>query len=455
MQIIGIVALLLSLCLFSRSSQLVIVYVHTTIPGSCGPLPDHLKASLLQAHRNSVNGTLAKVVILGNFKQCRWALDDIKNGGDPELSLITTAESMGIKSSATLEWEKLLRNIVPKGTTNEDLLLTSLYRYFMLNDYMTYSNIEGHVLHLDSDTMLYGNIASMATSLAAGYPRLGLAPSIHKRFLSATTMYIGSRAALRKMNSFFTSLVSNSSSSSGAAVLTGYATWLRTFSCCRPVSQGGMLSHNGVDGVRPWAVNDMTMLAYYRMKHHGEIKLFPILPSGLSSPAADQKLRRGGPQDKDMGSHSHSSTAGAASSTSDLAGGYLSGQLAAPTDHHLPLTAIKHYSVGGSEVGPDVGGLLDCSGGWGMHLQENDGNSSTHAATLRAADRHIIVEQAVVRHGCKVAFKCTQSSNGACSTAPHVACSDTPNDVPLLTLHLNSKNRGAASTLLAVPCVCP
>jgi len=450
-------AFLALLCALASSSSvpnpspLTVVFVHTMIPGSCGPLPDHLKVSLLQAQRASNNGTSLRVVILGNFKQCRWALDELKNGGDADLKRIATAESMGIKSSATQEWEKLVRNVVPKGTANEDLLLTSLYRYFMLEDYMTYNNITGHVLHLDADTMLYADPAVFGAALRAGYPRLGLATSIHKRFLSASAMYIGSRSALRKMNQFFASVASNktglgapavggSGSGSGGTALSNYASWLRSFACCKPVSQGGLLSHNGVEGVRPWAVSDMTLLAYYRHKNHKEVSLFPLLPKAVLALAAGTNLSsRGAVEAPSVGNGGLNSTYGPGS----------------PGEHHH--SSVQAYAESGAEAGPALGGLVDCSGGWGSHLQGGvaapqpaleQGGSTTVSA--RATDRHAVVEQAVLRFGCKVEFRCSKAK---CMTEPVVACGSGP-AAPLLTLHLNPKNRDKAKDFASAPCSC-
>lgn len=438
------------------SEGLVIVFVHTTIPGSCGPLPDHLKASLLQAQLASKNGTTARVVILGNFKQCRWALDELKNGGDADLKRIITAESMSMKSVMTQEWEKLVRNLVPKGTANEDLLLTSLYRYFMLDDYMTFNNITGNVLHLDADTMLYSDPATFESSLRTGYPRLGLTPSIHRRFLSASSLYVGSRAALRKMNAFFAGVASNKTSPGaphGAPTgLSQYANWLRSFACCKPLSQGGLLSHNGVEGVRPWAVNDMTLLAFYRSRNHGEVRLFPLLPRSVEL-AANSSVS--------VGSMSVSDGASGINGTTS---GHLGGQLHAITDHqHLPSSAVQVYAEGGSEAGPSLGGLVDCSsGGWGTHYTPQASTppessspaspSSTQpppgSQSPRATDRHAVVEQAVVRYGCRVTFRCSSS----CVTVPFVQC-NAGAETPLITLHLGTKNRDKAKEFASAACL--
>ena len=422
---------MVALAQYTAHGLLRIVYVHTTIPGSCGPLPEHLKASLLQAQRavNRTAGLSASVVLLSNFKQCRWALDELKNGGDAELKGITTAESMGIKSSTTQEWEKSLRKMIPKGTANEDVLLTSLYRYFMLDDYLVHNNVTGHVLHLDADTMLFADVASLAKKLQAGYPRLGLTPSIHRRFLSASAMYVGSQAALHKMNAFFLSVAANKTTTG----LPQYAAWLRGFACCKPVAQGGLLSQDGVEGVRPWAVTDMTLLAFYRSHFHREVRLFPVLPAGLPNTTTTT-----------------SAADGTNSVASNGSSAYLGGKLPAAVEHHhLPGSAIHVYSEGGADAGPELGGLLDPANGWGLHLEGQAPNSSS--SSLRATDRHAVVEQAVGRFGCRVSFRCTS----ACVTAPFVTCTAAGGkETPLLALHLSSKTRDKAKLFGSVPCAC-
>ena len=377
-------------------------------------------------------------MILGNFKQCRWALHDLQNGGNADLKTISTAESHAIKSPQTARMERALRlSFYPKGTANEDALLSGFYRYFMLQDYMAHHNVSGHVLHLDSDSMLYADLEALGAAFHAQYRGLAVSPSIHKRFLSAAVMYVPSREALGLLNRFFLQVVENgtgpglagSSSGSGGGdggdaagaigknsaegSLPQYEAWLRGFACCKHAAQGGLLPDPRGEGVRPWAVNDMTLLAYYRLKHHRRVSLFPVLPRGLNesvafdraipAPAAALTLASTPPQ------------------TPTQSGDAKADPVAPlpPPDHpHLPSAALREY------VAPPGMGLVDCWGGWGMHVgagnssggggggggvggsspnpnanpipNPNPNTAGSHKAT--ATDRHAVVEQVTLIH---------------------------------------------------------
>ena len=97
---------------------IIIIIITIIIIGSCGPFMDYFKQVLLQAKSSQIlseEKKLTEVILLSNFKQCRWALHDLRNGETSELRNFSTIESHSIKSARTLEFEKLLKKIVPKG----------------------------------------------------------------------------------------------------------------------------------------------------------------------------------------------------------------------------------------------------------------------------------------------------------------------------------------------------
>jgi len=371
----------------SNDNALHLVFVVTTIPGFCGPFPPVFKQVLLQAkssNKKSIFSNNTELTLLSNFKQCRWSLHDLKNGDDLELRTINTVDSHTIKSNRTLEFEKLIKKMVPKGVISaddSDTLTTSLYRYFMLEDYMTRNKV-AHVLHFESENMIYGDMFPLLSTLRSseknyGSKVLAVAPSIHKRFLSASTLWIGSLGALHDFNEFLLLIFRNSTNE-----FSKYTTWLHEFACCK--DKGLFPDANGV-GLKPWALSDMTLLAYYRHLYHGRVKLFPTLPF-------DKKHFK----TEVHNSHLTSNNASANSGHHHL--------------KHLHLN-ISLYSQGGLEVSGDTAyGLFDSGrGGWGSHLsggRQHQGITGKEEESQSVANRHII-EQAVTRFNCTVQMKCS------------------------------------------------
>lgn len=329
-----------------------IVFVHTSIPGSCGPLPEVFKEALIQAKRTQSNTT--EVVLLSNFKQCRWALADLHDG-DEVFKSIKIVESMGIKSSRTQEFEKKIKKMIPK-TDDENLLASSLFRFFMLEDYMHNHSVTT-ALHIESDTILYEDLSSISFQLQSQYPTLAALPSVHKRFVSASTFWIGNVTSLHGLTDFLLTMSRNDS-----VIFPRYVSWLREFACCKAADQGGLFPDETGKGVKPWAFSDMTLLAFYRHLNHYEIKFLPLLPhlnhrQELSSVAlSTHSATHGGsdpPAIPSSLSHHHQK-------------------------HHFNLS---HYSLGGVEGGFDMGVIFDGGkGGWGGHLVSTQSDSVTAAA---------------------------------------------------------------------------
>ena len=428
----------------TNNDLLRIVYVMTTISASCGPFNDHFKQVLLQAIASQHN---SEVILLSNFKQCRWSLHDLRNGEVMELRNISIIESHAIKSSRTLEFERLLKKLVPKGHES-DLTLTSLYRYFMLEDYMTNHTIK-EVLHMDNDVMIYEDLHQYLPILRSSYPRLAAVASIHKRFISSSTLWIGQLQAINHFNTFLLGLGRQSGE------FNQYTSWLREFACCRSVEQGGIFPDEQGRGVKAWALQDMTMLAYYHHLHKNELRLFPSLPKldleykHLSPDSNMHKVFVHPATSNDTTSSSTSLSSLSSLSSSSLSstrpGNHNSNyrhnkHIAIVKEHH---TNISLYAIGGSEVGSDLNGSLfdSTKGGWGDHFHNivvGVGNSrEAHAV----ASRHII-EQAILRYNCSITFKCalpSSSSSSSCYTKPFVSCGN-DRETSLLTMHAFKSN---------------
>jgi len=470
-----------------------IVFVVTTITGFCGHLPQSLKQTLLQAkaaNMKSMKANNTEVTLLSNFKQCRWALHDLKNGDEMELRTVNTVDSHAIKSNRTLEFERLIKKMPVKGDDG-DTVTTSLYRYFMLEDYMTHHKV-AHVLHFESDTMLYGDMFPLLSVLRSTEGKhsygsvLAATPSIHKRFLSASTFWIGSVGALHDLNEFLLGISRNTSSKE----FKDYASWLHEFACCK---DKGIFPDESGRGLKSWAFSDMTLLAYYRHLYHGRIKLFPSLPFDKNH------FRTELPQAS--GNAAHAGGAGGAGLDGNNSSGVVGAGAAHKHHHHgkhLHLN-LSLYSQGGSDVGDDTGyGLFDTGkGGWGSHLHGSmtlSGMQSVAGKEEEAASvaiRHI-VEQAVSRFNCTVEMKCSLPDESrpvvsssvtnkphfrlrrrlsnvtntetrpaaipsgaveACYTRPFVTCGEGAKWMPLWSLHL-IKTESSFNTFRSKSCSC-
>jgi hypothetical protein len=399
-----------------------IVYVMTTIPGSCGPFQDSCKQVLLQAMASQ---RFTEVVLLTNFKQCRWALHDLRNEA-LELRNISVVESHTIKSPRTLEFEKLIKRLIPKGHES-DRILTSLYRYFLLEDYMTNHTVS-ELLHMDNDIMIYEDLLRFRPILRSSYPNLGAVASIHKRFISSSTLWIGKVQAISHLNTFLLSLGRNESGE-----FSHYTSWLREFACCRKKEQGGLFPDDQGRGIKAWALQDMTMLAYYHELHRNELRLFPTLPNlDMELPTSIIIQQHLILRDNDTTSRSDGTT---------------KHNHEHMKEHH---TNISLYAIGshGTDVGSDLDGtLFDSSrGGWGDHFHSDLGrNREAHSS------RHII-EQAILRYNCTITFKCAlPKSSTSCYTKPFISCMS-ERQTSLLTMHALRSN---TIQYRSVKCDCP
>ena len=452
------------------TAQIPLVFAHTTIPGSCGPLPDFLKEALIQAIKSQTNSS-TEIVLLSNFKQCRWALHDLQSSDDI-FQTLKIAESMSIKSAKTQDFERKLKNVMPK-IEDESMISASLYRFFMLEDYMKNNSLQ-YLMHFESDNMIYGDLSVVSERLKIAYKSLAATPSIHKRFISSAALWIGNFTALQNLNTFLLDLARNETGS-----FSRYVSWLRGFACCKSVEQGGVYPDALGKGIKAWAVSDMTMLAYYRHFYHSEVRFLPLLPRGNYR--------------QEVG-----------------AGPLTTGSTAGTQNHHQKhhYVNMSLYSPGGAEVGVDFGeGIFDCGVGcWGSHFGNQQSNIATVAGLSVSSDapssgagtagtpsaaasgeleaaslatRHL-VEQAVQRYNCTVQMKCVSVSSQPpakagkispslkgsvvaatataahtehiCVTRPCVSCGSGTVWTPLISMHV-AKGR-STDALKSTECPC-
>jgi len=248
---------------FNNSVRLPIVYVYTVVPAVCkGGLPEYIRTSVEQGIDTQPD---CDVVLVSNFGDCSHIKKSVKR-----MSRLKLVDSTEIVSLRTKEFANLSSNIFQTDGAGE-LWMTSALRFFVLEDLMlTYGYHE--LIHVEADNMLYGRLMSLLPTLRSGYRGLAATPlNTDKSFITASVLWISRLGALLKFNNYLLSLGLNKNQH-----WTRYLKWLRQYACCK---QGGVDPDQHGNGIKPFAINEMSMLAFYHHEHPSEFKLFPVVPA--------------------------------------------------------------------------------------------------------------------------------------------------------------------------------
>lgn len=171
-------------------------------------------------------------------------------------------------------------------------------------------------------------------------------------------------------------------------------------SCCMPASRGGMFPDASGNGIRPYAVNEMSMMGYYHELNKTEMEYLPSMPQGA------HVLNK----------------------------------------RHFNVT---EFTAGGREVGPSTGfGVWD-SGSYGQYI---GGTPRFRGRNKGFIDFGHVIGQGIIRAGCTAKFMCgnTTGERNICRMAPYVECSDTE-WTPIHNLHVHCK---LTSQFKNVECPC-
>jgi hypothetical protein len=109
--------------------------------------------------------------------------------------------------------------------------------------------------------------------LRSGYPGLAATPlNAAKSFITASVLWVNSLQAIIKFNNYMLQLANNTEERWKT-----YLKWLRNNGgCCK---QGGIDPDSDGKGVKPFAVNEMSMLAYYHELYPKDFYLLPVVPA--------------------------------------------------------------------------------------------------------------------------------------------------------------------------------
>mmetsp|Transcript_15995 Transcript_15995/g.23360 ORF Transcript_15995/g.23360 Transcript_15995/m.23360 type:complete len:441 (-) Transcript_15995:63-1385(-) len=396
-----------------------IVYVYTVVPAVCKHgLPSYIKESLEQALFSQPDST---IIMVSNFAECHETEKSISKASN-----IMLVDSTKIISNRTQVFANLSREIFVLDGLNE-LWITSALRFFIMEDLMiSYGYRE--ILHVEADNMLYGNLSAILPLLREGYPGLAATPlTSGKFFITASVLWVSDISYLIKFNDFLLSMGTNKDN---AWMI--YLGWLRKFACCK---KGGYNPDANGDGIKPFAVNEMSMLAFYHKYNPNEFRLLPVVPYYQSYA------------------------------------------------RHRYVCDLASFAPGGSQVGPSTGSGVWDSNSWGQFI---GGTSKKRGRDKGFTDSSHITGQAIGSSHCTISFICgnqstskvwlnatdtyqeyqnkilannrssrslsvVDTSEKKCYTAPFVRCSEEYPWTPLWNLHVHSKH---TASFRSIPCPC-
>ena len=278
------------------TSTISIVYFYYNELNRC--LPIYMNDTLRQAYltNNDID-----IILISNIYQCNDANDN-KNYWLWKIPKIKVIDTNTIISNTTQYWLNISSSLFFKTTSqhnNNDkyypqnpLWTTSTYRFFYIYDFMIKYNYTT-IIHCESDTLLYGNLNMIKKQLLS-IPKLAATPLSWKNnmklFTTASMFIINDIHSLRKLLDFFIRLSESHQlvdydkrmyflNNHTDSYWFDYLKWLRKLTCCVKSSKY-LPDKNGL-GLKPFAINEMSMLTYFGIKYHQDLHYLPILPKRL------------------------------------------------------------------------------------------------------------------------------------------------------------------------------
>lgn len=371
------------------ANKLSIVYVYTVVPAVCQyGLPEYIKYTLEQAVFSQPD---CNVVMASNYNECEFLERQIGN-----ITGVIKVDISLIASEKTKIFANLSRSILTVDGGNE-LWLTSALRFFNMEDIMVHYNL-AEMVHVEADNMLYGKLTSLLSTFRNGYRGLAATPlNSNKSFITASVFWIASLKALQALNQYLMNLATNENN-----LWKNYLKWLRIFACCK---QGGIDPDENGRGIKPYAINEMSMLAYYH-------ELDPNPPYGLMLlpvvPLYNYHLNR-------------------------------------------YVCNMSEFGPHGREAGPPTGNGIWDPNSWGQLI---GGTDSRRGRDKGFTDASHIAGQAIRTSQCHVKMLClpisitdddwVERQQPRCFTSPQVRCGDAVPNLnpwtPLWNLHVHAKH---------------
>ena len=252
-----------STAMYATGKRLPVIYVFTVVPAICPyGLPAYIRTAIEQGIFTQPD---CDVILVSNFAECTTLRESVKS--IPGLLLV---DSLDIISNRTKEYKNVSSNMFQTDGGGE-LWMTSALRFFILEDLMLHTGYT-ELIHVEADNMIYGRYTSLLPVLRSGYKGMAATPlNVNKSFITASVMWISSLKTLLDFNDFLLALGSNAEER-----WKKYLTWLRPYACCRA---GGVDPDAGGNGIKPFAINEMSMLGYYHEINPDGFKIFPVVPA--------------------------------------------------------------------------------------------------------------------------------------------------------------------------------
>jgi hypothetical protein len=387
------------------SARLPIVYVYTVVPAACHRgLPPYIKETLEHVILTQPD---CDVVLASNYKSCP-KIEEIAHTVHGVI-LVDVEER---PSQRTIQFRNAANSMFANDGNNE-LWLTSAYRFFYLEEIMRNRNYT-EMVHAEADNLIYGKLTTVLPDLRRHYKGIATTPLTADRVLiTASVFWIGSLTAIELFNDFLLELGAHGDT------WKSYLKWLRPHACCKP---GGVDQDENGMGIKPFAVNEMSMLGHYLEIHPERFRLFPVVPEYQ----------------------------------------YVSFKF---------IVDLNLFAPNGSLVGGPTGKHIWDGGSWGQYL---GGTAARGGKDKGFSDPTHVSGQAMRVDRCRPHMLCANTSlfwpatyetlglsddpAKRCLTSPFVRCTvgleDHPEDAlwtPLWNLHVHSKH---TKDFRSVPCAC-
>jgi len=241
--------------------RLPVVFVYTVVPQSCEyGLPSYIRISIEQSIFSQPD---CDVILLSNIGECAIIADSVKDFKNLEV-----VDSLPLVTPRTANFQNISLSLF-NADYSVALWITSALRFFMMEDLMIARNYT-ELLHIEADNMMYGRITTILPILRSSYPLAATPLNCMQTFITASVFWVGKLDYLVEFNNYLLALGHNLN-----ATRDNYIDWLRPFAR----KKGGAYADADGNGVKPFAINEMSMLAYYHLENPLILKLLPVVPA--------------------------------------------------------------------------------------------------------------------------------------------------------------------------------
>jgi len=246
----------------TTSQRFPIIFVYTVVPAVCNKgLPEYIRISLEQAIYTQPD---CDVIMASNYADCAVIASTVAS--IPGLIQIDTTT---IESPTTKLFANKSASVFASDFSNE-LWMTSALRFFILEDIMRVRNYT-EILHVEADNTLYGRFSTILPILREHYPLAATPLTANMAMVTASVFWVSTPKTLQHFNAYMMDLIVNNH-----FLYDKFLIWLRRYACCK---KGGINPDANGQGIKPFAINEMSMLANYHRLYPNIFKFLPVAPA--------------------------------------------------------------------------------------------------------------------------------------------------------------------------------